>query len=211
MSHSSPLPRYGAAIALVLVALAGLAGFSFLTRGFHAITSDGVRRIDLEHAPRALSAIRLVDSRGASFSLAAIGGNAGRVTLITLGYTTCLAICRTTLSGQAYLQQELRARQLDDRVRLLTISFDPSRDTPAALREYGSKMKADPQRWTFATVADPADLPRLLKLFDIVVLPDGLGGFVHNGAIFMADPDGRLVRAYDIDRPDQALADLLPD
>jgi tellurite resistance protein len=206
--HASMIIRCGPAIAMVLLALAGLALFGSLTRGFQAVTSDGVRRIDMERRARTLPAITLVDSGGRLFSLNDIGA---RNTLITLGYTTCVDICRTTASGQAYLQQELRARKLDEQVRLLTISFDPARDTPAALAAYARKMKADPARWTFATVADPADLPRLLKLFEIVVLPDGLGGFVHNGAIFLAGPDGRVVRTYDIDRPDQALADLLPD
>jgi protein SCO1/2 len=72
-------------------------------------------------------------------------------------------------------------------------------------------MQADPLRWRFATVADAADLARLLKAFEVVVLPDGRGGLVHNGAIFVADPLGRLVQTYDLDRPDQALADLLLD
>jgi protein SCO1 len=213
----SNLSRYGPLIALVLLALAGAALFGGLTRGFRAVTSDGVRRIDMARTPRALPAIGLVDSAGAAFSLADVDKNAGRgtgtarTTLITLGYTTCLDICRTTVSGLAYLQQELRARHLDGQVRLLTISFDPARDNPAALRAYARQLKADSTLWTFATVAEPADLARLLKLFEVVVLPDGLGGFVHNGAIFMTDAHGRIMRTYDIDRPDQALADLLPD
>lgn len=205
------LRRHAPWLALVLLALAGALLFGALTRGFRAVTSDGVRRIDLQRSPRALPPIALIDSAGAAFSLADIGGAARRTTLITLAYTRCVEICRTSASGQAYLQQQLRERGLDRRVQLLTISFDPRRDTPAALRAYARTMQADPARWRFATVRDPADLPRLLKLFDIVVLPDGMGGFVHNGAIFVADAGARLVRSYDIDRPDQALADLLPD
>lgn len=72
-------------------------------------------------------------------------------------------------------------------------------------------MNADPALWTVATVADPADLARLLRVFEIVVLPDGRGDYVHNGAIFIVDERARLVRAYDVDRPDQVLADLIPD
>ncbi|MBJ7308978.1 SCO family protein [Rugamonas sp. CCM 8940] len=193
------------------LALAGLLLFDHLTRSFKAVTSDGVRRIDMARTPRALPAIELVDSTGAHFSLADIAGAGGQTTLITLVYTYCVDICRTTASGQAYLQQELRARGLDNHVRQLTISFDPWRDTPQALRAYARSMKADPLRWRFATVADPADLARLLKVFEVVVLPDGQGGLVHNGAIFVADPHGRLVQTYDLDRPDQALADLLLD
>ena len=205
------LRGWGPALAMCALALASLLLFDHLTRGFQAVTSDGVRRIDLVRAPRPLPAIELVDSAGARFSLADIAGPGGQATLITLVYTHCVDICRTAASGQAYLQQELRARGLDNRVRQLTISFDPKRDTPEALRAYARGMQADPLRWRFATVADAADLARLLKAFEVVVLPDGRGGLVHNGAIFVADPLGRLVQTYDLDRPDQALADLLLD
>lgn len=205
------LRGWGPALAMCALALAGLLLFDHLTRGFQAVTSDGVRRVDLVRAPRPLPAIQLVDSAGARFSLADIAGPGGQATLITLVYTHCVDICRTAASGQAYLQQELRARGLDKHVRQLTISFDPGRDTPEALRAYARGMQADPLRWRFATVADAADLARLLKAFEVVVLPDGRGGLVHNGAIFVADPLGRLVQTYDLDRPDQALADLLLD
>ncbi len=208
MRSADRLRQCAPALVLALVAGLGLGVSGMLTRGFAAVTSDGVRRIDLAHTPRALAPIRMVDSAGHLFSLDAAQAGA---TLITLAYTSCVEICRTTASGQAYLQQELRARRLEGRAHLLTISFDPARDTPAVLRNYARKMGADPALWTFATVANPADLPRLLKLFDIVVLPDGMGGYVHNAAIFAADRRARLVAAYDADRPDQALADLLPD
>ena len=205
------LRGWGPALAMCALALASLLLFDHLTRGFQAVTSDGVRRIDLVRAPRPLPAIELVDSAGARFSLADLAGPGGQTTLITLVYTHCVDICRTAASGQAYLQQELRARGLNNRVRQLTISFDPKRDTPEALRAYARGMQADPLRWRFATVADAADLARLLKAFEVVVLADGRGGLVHNGAIFVADRFGRLVQTYDLDRPDQALADLLLD
>jgi protein SCO1 len=197
------------AIAIMLIVLAATAAFAQITRGFHAVTADGVRRIDLARSPRPLPAIPLVDSGGRLFRLSDIGKPANHATIVTLIYTHCMTVCRASASGQAYLQQEIRARGLEGRVKLLTISFDPKRDTPEALAAYARQMKADPAGWTFATVADVRDLAALLKLFDIVVLPDGLGGYSHNAALFLIDRDARLARAYDIDRPDTALAGLL--
>lgn len=205
------LPRYGPDLAVLLALLAGLTLYGSLTRGFQTVTSDGARRIDMQRSAPRLDDIALIDSSGGPFSLAQTAARPGHTTLITFAFTTCLDICRTTASGQAYLQQELAARGIGQRVRLLTISFDPARDTPLALAAYGRKMKADPARWTLATVSRHADLARLLDQFGIVVLPDGVGGFIHNGAIFVADDSARLVRSYDIDRPDRALADLLPE
>ena len=94
-------------------------------------------------------------------------------------------------------------------MRLLTLSFDPVRDQPAVLRAYARTLRADPALWTFATVADPARLRSLLDAFGIVVLPDGLGGYSHNAALFLVDGRGRLAAAYDVERPDLALADVL--
>lgn len=205
------LLRHGPDLALMLVLVAALALFGGLTRGFQTVTSDGARRIDMQRAPPSLDDIALVDSGGKALSLSGAAARPGHTTLVTFAYTTCIDICRTTASGLAYLQQELAARGMDQRIQLLTISFDPARDTPVVLAAYAKKMKADPARWTFAGVRDQSDLDRLLDKFGIVVLPDGLGGFVHNGAIFVADERGRVVRSYDVDRPDQALADLLPD
>lgn len=196
-------------IATLLVALAAAAAFAQITHGFRAVTAEGARRIDLARSPRPLPAIPLIDSDGRIFRLSDIVDDATHATLVTLVYTHCITICRTGASGQAYLQQEIRERRLDSSVKLLTLSFDPARDTPEALAAYARQLKADAKLWTFATVADGKDLAPLLKLFEIVILPDGLGGYSHNAALFLIDPQARLVRAFDIDRPDTALAYLL--
>ncbi|MHA7684547.1 SCO family protein [Cupriavidus sp. PET2-C1] len=203
-----------AMVALVLV-LAGAAVFA-TTRGLRTLSADGARRLDLARAPRELPALALLDQTGRQHAFGGPmpqgegSGERGRpVTLVTFVYTRCLAICRTSASGQAWLQQQLRERGLQDRVRLLTLSFDPARDTPAALLAYARTLRADPAIWTFATVAEPARLRGLLDAFGIVVLPDGLGGYSHNAALFLVDAQGRLAAAYDVERPDLALADVL--
>ncbi len=140
---------------------------------------------------------------------ATTAGRRGQATFVTLVYVQCQSICLTSAAGQSWLQAEIRARGLADHVRLLTLSFDPGRDTPEVLAAHAKRLAADPQSWRFATVRDTADLKRLLDVFGVIVLPDGLGGYIHNAALFLVDQDGRLSRAYDIDRPDIALADYL--
>src|SRR5262249_49421588 len=123
--------------------------------------------------------------------------------------THCETICRLSSGGQSYLQNEIRSRGLTSRVRLLTISFDPRRDTPEALAEYAHRLRADADLWTIATVARSSDLQAMLAAFGVVVLPDQVGGFSHNAALFLVDSRGKLAYAYDVNRPDDALADLL--
>ncbi len=83
------------------------------------------------------------------------------------------------------------------RVALLSISFDPENDDRAALRLYGERFGAKPPQWRIAAPADAHGLDVLLKSFGVVVIPDGMGGFIHNGAIYLVDAQGRLARILD--------------
>jgi protein SCO1/2 len=197
------------AAAAVLVAALALAAFAAATRGFTAVTSDGVRRADIARTPRALPGLDLVDASGQRLSLRDYGQPSSRVTFVTLVYVRCRSVCLTSAAGQSWMQGEIRARGLEGKVRLLSLSFDPHQDTPQVLAEHARRLEADARFWRFATVRDAADLPAMLKLFGVVVLPDGLGGYSHNAALFLIGEDGRLSRAYDVDRPDIALADYL--
>lgn len=194
--------------ALCIAALA-LACFAWVTHGFAAVTSDGVRRADIARTPRALPGLALVDARGQPLSLADYGRASDAVTFVTLVYVRCQSVCLTSAAGQSWLQTEIQARQLQGRVRLLTLSFDPASDTPEVLAQHARRLNAQPALWRFAGLREVGDLPALLQLFGTVVLPDGLGGYSHNAALFLIDRQGRLVRAYDVDRPDIALADVL--
>jgi protein SCO1/2 len=170
------------------------------THGFSALTSDGVRRADIASTPRPLPALSLRDQQGNVRDLAqSVEG--GKWTLATLVYLRCTSICRTSASGQAYLQSQIRSRSLGDRVQLLTLSFDPMHDGVDELRAYARRMRMDPSIWVLATLRDPAQLDRMLRVFDIVVIPDGLGGYSHNAALFVIDPQGRVVLAHDVDDP----------
>lgn len=205
-------PRTGrgrSALAALSIAALALACFAWVTQGFAAITSDGVRRADIAHTPRALPDLGLVDANGQLLSLADYGRASDAVTFVTLVNVRCQTVCLTSASGQSWLQAEIRARQLQGRVRLLTLSFDPANDTPEVLAQHARRLNARPALWRFAGLREVNDLPALLQLFGTVVLPDGLGGYAHNAALFLIDRQGRLVRAYDVDRPDIALADVL--
>ena len=196
-------------LAALCIAALALAGFAAVTHGFAAVTSDGVRRADIARTPRALPGLALVDARGRPLSLADYGRASDAVTFVTLLYVRCQSVCLTSAAGQSWLQAEIQARQLQGRVRLLTLSFDPANDTPEVLAQHARRLGADPALWRFAGLRQVGDLPALLDLFGTVVLPDGLGGYAHNAALFLLDRSGRLVRAYDVDRPDIALADVL--
>jgi len=104
---------------------------------------------------------------------------------------------------------------LAERVRLVSISFDPTFDTPAALRAHASKLDANPKLWHFAT-ADRAVVDRLAAEFGINVIREKDGTITHNLRTAIVDPSGRVVsmldnNAWTADELVLALRNAIPD
>jgi protein SCO1/2 len=76
----------------------------------------------------------------------------------------------------------------------LSISFDPTNDTPAVLKAYGERYHYDPRHWSFLT--GPIDkLGELAKLSDVTFEPDS--GFInHNFRTFVIDAAGRIQMVF---------------
>lgn len=77
---------------------------------------------------------------------------------------------------------------------MLSISFDPANDSPAALAEYAKRMRMNPQIWQIATLTRWQDRRQLLDAFGIMVLPAPLGEFEHNAALHVVSSNGVLTR-----------------
>jgi protein SCO1/2 len=73
----------------------------------------------------------------------------GRVVAIDLIYTTCQYACPLESARLARMQQLLGDRMGKD-IFFISISIDPARDTPAALKAYAQKYNAGPG-WIFLT------------------------------------------------------------
>lgn len=115
----------------------------------------------------------------------------GEVTLVFFGFTRCPDVCPTTLLR---LRQARAAVGPDaDKVRVLLVSVDPERDTPAVLGAYVKNF--DP---SFVGLRpEPADLPKVIKAFHAVAekVPVGdTGDYTvdHSGTIYVYDRKNRM-------------------
>lgn len=109
----------------------------------------------------------------------------GRIVVVDFVFTSCTTICPLLSARLARLQERLGAR-LDREVRLVSVSIDPARDTPARLKAYGQRFKAGPG-WTWLT-GEPEEVTRVLK---------GMGAYAPdfaNHAPFMLVGDARSGR-----------------
>ena len=180
-------------VSLVLLAV-GVGVLAAATRGFRAYTTETTRRIDVREHPRLVPSLPLQSADGGHTSFAQLRG---RWLLVDFIYTHCLTYCSVQGSEFARLQRQLADPIAAGKVALLSVSFDPARDDPAALTDYQRRHGNHGSGWTAARPVDHADLTALMHVFGVVAVPDGLGGFVHNAAIAVVDPQGRLVAILD--------------
>ncbi len=183
-------------LASLVVLLAGTWALDSVTDGFRAFTAETARRIGVLEHPPAVPPLALQTAAGARIDFDALRG---RWLLVDFIYTNCATYCSAQGGAFARLQRTLAAPIAAGQVALLSISFDSERDDPAALAGYQRIHGDQGAGWIAARPADPAARAGLLRAFGVVAVPDGAGGFVHNAAISVVDPDGRLVAILDWD------------
>jgi protein SCO1/2 len=182
------------AIAATFVCAAGLAVAHAATDGFAAFTLESARRLHALRSPLPVPDLALDLADGGRARLSALPG---RVLLVDFIYTRCPTLCTTLGSAYARLQQRLAAQIAAGDVRLVSVSFDPERDGPAALLGYRARYSRDAAGWVVGRPERADELPRWLEAFGVVVIPDGLGGFAHNAATHVVGPDRTLVAILD--------------
>jgi protein SCO1/2 len=177
---------------------AGVAILSLATDGFSAFTTEAARRIDVREHPRAVPDVTLQTASGQHIDFASLRG---RWLLVDFIYTRCMTYCSVQGGAFARLQDRLAAPIARDKVALLSISFDREHDDPERLADYQRRFGDRGVGWLAARPVDAAGLAALHRVFGVTAVPDGLGGFVHNAAIAVVDPRGRLVAIMDWDDP----------
>jgi len=132
-----------------------------------------------------------------------------RITLLGFIYTTCIDPDGCPLAYRVFdaMKQAIEDTPvLHDRVRFVTLSFDPARDTPAIMRRYaGSRVSDDGGglRWYFLTTGSADDLMPLVEGFgqDIRSTIDRSNGkprweLSHVLKVFLIDAAGFIREIY---------------
>lgn len=87
----------------------------------------------------------------------------GKVLLYNFVYTNCSTVCPMVSALFAQTRDELKKEGLlGDKVMLVTISFDPERDTPEVMKKYGEKYGVDPANWLWLT-GTPEEIKRVVR------------------------------------------------
>jgi protein SCO1/2 len=127
----------------------------------------------------------------------------GKVTLVTFIYTRCPFPDYCPLVSNNFAQIYAQARSnpaLFSKLRLMSISFDPTHDTPKVLRAYGETFEkttgGEPfGHWQFATAA-PKELEKITNFFGVFYDPSQKD-IVHSLSTSVIGPQGTIYKWYD--------------
>jgi protein SCO1 len=146
----------------------------------------------------------LLDSTGLTVRLSAL--TQGKITLLTFFYTYCVdplgcPFAHTTLASLR--DRVIGERVLAGRVRFVSVSLDPTHDTPAVIANYGREFAIDPEfEWRFLTARRVPELLPVLDDFgqDVSVDMDEHGRATrtlhHMLKMFLIDAHGEVREIY---------------
>jgi protein SCO1/2 len=133
----------------------------------------------------------LRDADGHAFRL---GDFRSKVVVLHFIYTHCPDVCPLHAERIAQIQSMVKQAHMQDRVQFVTITTDPSRDTPDVMREYGKIHGLDRVNWLFLTTTaeEPEDATRrLAESFGHKFTKEEEGYQMHGIVTHVIDREGR--------------------
>ena len=160
----------------------------------------------------------VLDSNGKAINLTDLLGE--KLTLLSFIYRTCddvngcplSTMVLYTIGSKLAMQPELQ-----DRLRLLTLSFDPQFDTPQVMQDYGESIVGDSEiDWHFLTTASESKIQPILDAYQqsVVADPDAEGvgkrKFSHLLRVYLIDRKNQIRNIYSLSfiHPDILINDV---
>lgn len=127
------------------------------------------------------------DDAGQPFAL---GSLHGRPVVLTMFFASCGYACPLLVGDMTRIREALPA-DLRARAALVLVSFDPARDTPAALRRYREERGLDAGWILLHGCADT--VRELAALLGVKYKQETSGQFAHSNLISVLNPEGEIV------------------
>jgi protein SCO1/2 len=153
-----------------------------------AAAAPAPERTLLAEPPRAIADAQLTDQSGKAMKLADLRGTP---LLVFFGFTHCSTVCPTALHQLRQLEREHRAEL--GKTRIVIISVDGERDTPAAMSTWLKPLSAN----FIGLTGAPGRVHNIASNFSAAffkqpVTSPGEYQVEHSSQIFLVDAQGRL-------------------
>lgn len=169
------------------------AGIYRWTGGFTGFTTFSYALHEAGPVPHSLPLIRMRDHNDADVDFSRWKG---KFLLVDFMYLHCSSVCGI-LRSRLYDFYPSLEKYMDNNLMLISISFDPERDTAKVLNESLVSLGA-PRNWVFASLmGDNRQITESLKYFGAVRYPRGNGDFNHTAMHFLVNPEGNLAAVID--------------
>lgn len=137
--------------------------------------------------------------QGADFSYTDLSGETvtlkntnGDVRLLYFFYSYCPDVCPPTTYLLSQVQDELKKDGLfGNKVKFLSVTIDPTRDTPERLKEFSGQFDVDAGGWKFLR-GDEKETFALANKYQILATKDDEGNFGHANLIVLLDKKGKI-------------------
>jgi cytochrome oxidase Cu insertion factor (SCO1/SenC/PrrC family) len=159
----------------------------------------------------------LLDSSGNSVTLHDL--YADKLVVLSFIYTSCNDVngCPLASFVLGLIQRRLLSdEELNSKVRLVTVSFDPANDSPQVMADYARGFRNGDVDWRFLTAVSEESLAHILDDYDQAVIRDRnadgelVGSMSHILRVFLIDPQKQIRNIYSPSflHPDILLADI---
>jgi protein SCO1/2 len=129
--------------------------------------------------------------RDADGTLRGLDDLRGHPVLASMFYGSCITVCPLLVNNMKRVAGGAPPPLRDD-VRVLLVSFDPARDTPAVLADFARRHNLDVHSWRIAVAPNEATARALAAVLGIRYRAAADGTIDHTTAITVLDREGEV-------------------
>lgn len=160
---------------------------------------------------------KVLDTQGNALTLHSLMGD--KVVLLSFIYSTCSDVngCPLATAVLHKIKNRLKKEpELAEKLRLVTLSFNPEHDTPGMMQHYGQELQEKGVEWRFLTTRSEQDLQPILERYkqNIQKVYDAQGKFTgtfsHILRVYLIDKNKQLRNIYSVEflHPDTVFNDI---
>ena len=118
--------------------------------------------------------------------------------VVNFFFTSCPTICPTTTLNLIELQKKIKKFDINN-FKIISISVDPTNDTPKKMKDYAESMNIDLSNWEFLTGNEDKIYDIVRSGFSLAVGQDSLapGGVFHSSSLTIVDKYGYIRTGLD--------------